>query len=53
MVLISAKGFIIFSILDNILKLSGKKYGKVYQLFHLLGIDTDPDRPDSVPDPAK
>jgi hypothetical protein len=49
----------VFIILDNVLNFLEKS--SVYQLFHLLGIDTDPDRPhpdchvldaDSHPDPA-
>jgi hypothetical protein len=51
--LISAKGVIILTILDSVLKFLEKSI--VYQLFHLLGIDNEPDRYvlDADPDPAK
>jgi hypothetical protein len=52
--LISVKYAIIFGLLDSIMKISGNNFfskSKVYQLYHLLGIGTDPDPAD--PDLAK
>jgi hypothetical protein len=40
--LISVKDAIIFGFMNSLLKLSRKS--TVYQLYNLLGIDTDPDR---------
>ncbi len=39
--LISVKGAILLSIFNGIFKISGKKYS--CKLFHMTGIDTDPD----------
>jgi hypothetical protein len=49
--LISVKCTIILSIFDTILTSSGKSY--VYQLFNLLGLDTDPDLHALDADPDK